>query len=238
EFDLLDESVERIRRMLQQFALCEMPEAQPQQIRLLEALQQEVFARADRAGPQVGAPAEELSALTDFQAPGEPPSAAAMQAEPAAEPSFSLISQTSEDHGSETSLFEHRAVGDSGAEPLPRDDIDSDLLPVFLEEGSDVLPQMQQALREWQADPADPQPAQLMLRHLHTLKGSARMAGAMALGQHLHEMESQIQRLTGGESPSYADIDELLAHMDAGLQMFEHLQHPPAPGATSTGDAP
>src|SRR5690606_35405964 len=85
---------------------------------------------------------------------------------------------------------------------------------------------------------ADPQPAQLMLRHLHTLKGSARMAGAMALGQHLHEMESQIQRLTGGESPSYADIDELLAHMDAGLQMFEHLQHPPAPGATSTGDAP
>src|SRR5690606_25545316 len=44
--------------------------------------------------------------------------------------------------------------------------------------------------------------------------------------------------LTGGESPSYADIDELLAHMDAGLQMFEHLQHPPAPGATSTEDAP
>src|SRR5690606_22048967 len=62
---------------------------------------------------------------------------------------------------------------------------------------------------------------------------SARMAGAMALGQHLHEMESQIQRLMGAGSPSYADIDELLTHMDAGLQMFEYIQHPPAAGTVS-----
>src|SRR5690606_30012053 len=226
EFDLLDESVVRIKHMLQQFALCEMPEEQPQQISLLKALQQEVFARADRAGPQMAVPSEEPEVY-------EAPSFTVTHPAPEIASSISETPSQPEGGDPEVSLFEHRAVDDSGTEPLPRDELDSDLLPVFLEEGNDMLPQMQQALREWQTEPAHTQPAQAMLRYLHTLKGSARMAGAMALGQHLHEMESQIQRLMGAGSPSYADIDELLTHMDAGLQMFEYIQHPPAAGTVS-----
>ncbi len=226
EFDLLDESVELIKSMLQKFALCEMPAAQPAQIRLLKDLQKEVFARADREGPQ--APSSQgVMAESDEEATvsaSDSSSTTALSLEDFSKPEHSMFGQVAED-GEDKALI--------------KDEIDADLLPVFLEEGNDVLPQMQQALREWQADPQNNLPAHALLRHLHTLKGSARMAGAMTLGQHLHEMESQIQHLAGTGVVSSSDVGELLAHMDAGLQMFEQIQHPqPAPAASSAANVP
>jgi chemosensory pili system protein ChpA (sensor histidine kinase/response regulator) len=111
-----------------------------------------------------------------------------------------------------------------------RDELDADLLPVFLEEGSDMLPQIGSALRSWQETPSDVKPSQAILRHLHTIKGSARMAGAMVLGQHMHEMESHIEVIlqSGASAISRHTIDELLAHYDRGVQMFDNLRNPQA----------
>ncbi|WP_211460716.1 hybrid sensor histidine kinase/response regulator [Collimonas silvisoli] len=111
-----------------------------------------------------------------------------------------------------------------------RDELDADLLPVFLEEGSDMLPQIGSALRSWQETPSDAKPSQAILRHLHTIKGSARMAGAMVLGQHMHEMESHIEVIlqSGPSATSRHTIDELLSHYDRGVQMFENLRNPQA----------
>ncbi|MDP5008694.1 MAG: response regulator, partial [Glaciimonas sp.] len=123
-----------------------------------------------------------------------------------------------------------------------RDDLDADLLPVFLEEGHDILPQIGGALRDWQQEAGTSNNAmpvatiQAILRHLHTIKGSARMAGAMVLGQHMHEMESQIevisQRSKGnadsvrsGEELQF-EIEELLTHYDHGVQLFDNLHLP------------
>jgi chemosensory pili system protein ChpA (sensor histidine kinase/response regulator) len=109
------------------------------------------------------------------------------------------------------------------------DEIDADLLPVFLEEGADLMPQIGQALRTWQRNPQDLAQAQLLLRVLHTTKGSARMAGAMRLGQHAHEIETHIENMLHAGSATPQAFEELLAHYDHALQLFEQLQQPAAP---------
>jgi chemosensory pili system protein ChpA (sensor histidine kinase/response regulator) len=108
------------------------------------------------------------------------------------------------------------------------DELDPDLLPVFLEEGADLLPQIGEALRTWQHNPADTAQAQSLLRLLHTTKGSARMAGAMRLGQHCHEIETHIENMVHAGSATPQAFDELLAHYDHALLLFEQLQQPDA----------
>ncbi len=78
-----------------------------------------------------------------------------------------------------------------------RDVIETDVLPIFLEEAADLFPQAGEELRAWRRDPASGG-AHKMRRTLHTFKGSARMAGAMRLGELAHRMES---RLFEGETP-------------------------------------
>src|SRR5258708_29020531 len=75
-----------------------------------------------------------------------------------------------------------------------RDDIDAELLPVFLEEAQELVPQIAGDLRDWKANPSDGKLADAVKRGLHTLKGSARMAGAIRLGELTHLMESRIER--------------------------------------------
>ncbi|MBJ7310555.1 Hpt domain-containing protein [Rugamonas sp. CCM 8940] len=125
----------------------------------------------------------------------------------------------------------------AAAPALFHDEIDADLLPVFLEEGADLLPQVGQLLRAWHAAPADASQAQSLLRILHTLKGSARMAGAMRLGQHAHEIETHIENMVHAGSATPQAFDELLAHYDHAMLLFEQLQHPPAQTAPSRADS-
>ncbi|SFL46849.1 Hpt domain-containing protein [Rugamonas rubra] len=124
----------------------------------------------------------------------------------------------------------------AAAPALFHDEIDADLLPVFLEEGADLLPQVGQLLRAWHAAPADAAPAQSLLRILHTLKGSARMAGAMRLGQHAHEIETHIENMVHAGSATPQAFDELLAHYDHAMLLFEQLQQAPADAAPSPAD--
>ncbi|HEY0491708.1 MAG TPA: Hpt domain-containing protein [Telluria sp.] len=109
------------------------------------------------------------------------------------------------------------------------DEIDADLLPVFLEEASDLLPEIGQGLRQWQQNPQDTAAVQGVLRALHTVKGSARMAGAMRLGQHTHEIETQIENMVHAATSAPAAFDELMVNYDQAMVLFEQLQQPAAP---------
>ena len=111
-------------------------------------------------------------------------------------------------------------------EPVPHDELDPDLLPVFLEEAADLLPQIGNGLRQWQHNPQDPAPAQGLLRTLHTVKGSARMAGAMRIGQHTHELETQVENMVHAGTTAPAAFDELMANYDTALALFEQLVQP------------
>ena len=122
------------------------------------------------------------------------------------------------------------------------DELDPDLLPVFLEEGADLFPQIGNGLRQWQQNPQDGAAAQGLQRALHTVKGSARMAGAMRLGQHAHELETQVENMlhagAGALGANPAAFDELLANYDAALLLFEQLQQPSTPAQAAAAAAP
>ncbi len=121
---------------------------------------------------------------------------------------------------------------------LVDDELDADLLPVFLEEGADLLPQVGAALRAWQQAPGETVHANTLQRVLHTLKGSARMAGAMRLGQHAHEIETHVENMANAGSATPHAFEELLAHYDHALLLFEQLQHPRSAAAAPVSDAP
>jgi chemosensory pili system protein ChpA (sensor histidine kinase/response regulator) len=133
----------------------------------------------------------------------------------------------SHDAGKSTPAERTQAAGARSSEPSG-DVIDPELLDIFLEEGRDLLPQVGESLYKLQKAPGDTALIQYLLRPLHTIKGSARMAGAMRLGQHMHDLESRIGDMMRDGEPSAAMIDDLLARYDQGLQLFDALQLPVA----------
>jgi chemosensory pili system protein ChpA (sensor histidine kinase/response regulator) len=245
DFDTLEQSTERLKLMLQKFALGEMPPYEPEYARLLASLQQDIETRADVSFRNHPTPWQEFlptGSNSDAGAYGEPhaeainptftPDAiAAVPGEKSDTETPGLLASSTEIVDSvpfEEPVFvsENDAATDSAL--VLKDELDADLLPVFIEEGRDMLPQLGAALRSWQEEPENAGSPQSMLRLLHTLKGSARMAGAMGLGQDLHEMETRIENLMRLGSPSPLAFEDLLVRYDHALHLFELLQNPQA----------
>jgi len=107
-----------------------------------------------------------------------------------------------------------------------RDDVDSQVLSIFLDEAAELFPQTGEELRAWRRTPADETLVARLRRTLHTFKGSARMAGAMRLGQLAHLMESRLEEDKIAVSPQLFDaLDEDLDHIAYlldGLRRGEH----------------
>ncbi len=217
EFDTLEQSVERLKLMLQKFALGEMPSHEREYARLLDSLRHDIEARA-----------ENHAAVVESEVDHAPERHFEIKLEPAAQAGRELNPDVASSAPLPEPVFVTEA--DVSADPAvtPKDELDADLLPVFFEEGRDMLPQMGLVLRGWQEQPVNLALPQSMLRSLHTLKGSARMAGAMGLGQHLHDMETRIENLMRLGTPSPLAIEELQLRYDQALHLFELLQNPQA----------
>lgn len=114
------------------------------------------------------------------------------------------------------------------------DAIDPDLFPIFEEEGAELMPQLGSSLRMWAQRPEQREPRDQVLRALHTLKGSARLAGALQLGELAHRMESEVEYL-GHDNIATADIDALLHRFDSMQARFDTLR---ATGGFAPADAP
>jgi chemosensory pili system protein ChpA (sensor histidine kinase/response regulator) len=102
-----------------------------------------------------------------------------------------------------------------------RDDIDAQLLPIFLEEAQQLLPLIGSDLRDWKASPQEQKVQQSLQRALHTLKGSARMAGAIRLGELTHVMESRIEAaLETGALPDtlFVELEEKMDRLSLDLE--------------------
>ncbi|MDB5874415.1 MAG: putative histidine kinase, CheA, partial [Ramlibacter sp.] len=103
------------------------------------------------------------------------------------------------------------------------DAIDPDLFPIFEEEAAELMPQMGGALRQWAARPDNRGARDEVLRALHTLKGSARLAGALRLGELAHRMESEIESI-GSEGAATANLEGLLHRFDGMQGNFDTLR--------------
>ncbi|MCW5634822.1 MAG: Hpt domain-containing protein, partial [Rubrivivax sp.] len=104
------------------------------------------------------------------------------------------------------------------------DAVDPELFPVFDEEAAELLPQLQNRLLEWHDHPGDRDAPAACMRTLHTLKGGARLAGAMRLGELAHRLETAIERLAARGPVHAADIEPLLLRSDRMATLLEALR--------------
>ncbi|MCH8498370.1 MAG: Hpt domain-containing protein [Marinobacter sp.] len=72
------------------------------------------------------------------------------------------------------------------------DELDQEVLEIFLEEAGEILDQLEQLFSDWRKEPANTYFNQEGQRALHTLKGGARLSQLAALGDLAHELESRL----------------------------------------------
>jgi chemosensory pili system protein ChpA (sensor histidine kinase/response regulator) len=104
------------------------------------------------------------------------------------------------------------------------DAVDAELFPIFEEEGQELIPELQSRMREWMRRPTEAAAASACMRTLHTLKGGARLAGAMRLGEMAHRLETAIEHLVGRGHASADDVERLVGRVDAIETRFEMLR--------------
>ena len=128
-------------------------------------------------------------------------------------------------------------------QPLNRDDIDLDILEIFIAEADELLEGIDQALQSWQGDWGSVESVDNLKRLLHTLKGGARMAGLEQLGTLSHAMENDILVLESNRSELNSDIfsrllrqqDSLTAGLSVARQLFDSGEPVPVREPASVG---
>ena len=124
---------------------------------------------------------------------------------------------------------EERSVSTQDAKKRAiQDDLDEQLLPIFLEEADELYPQLVGALSAWRENPDNSDEglkiARKLQRSLHTLKGSARMAGAMRLGELTHRVEDCLDAAVAEGKQDTALLDELENYFDRIGSVLEKLR--------------
>ncbi|MGB4812046.1 MAG: Hpt domain-containing protein [Methylophilaceae bacterium] len=122
----------------------------------------------------------------------------------------------------------HNVAKTIAVDQLKVTSIDQELLSLFLEEARDLMPQVGRDLRGWRANPHELEFSDSLQRALHTLKGSARMAGLSILGDSVHLMEDRVIHALKS-SVTERDFDEVFAEFDRIGYMLEDVS-----GVTST----
>ncbi len=213
--------------------LAEMPPEPPLEPELAAELVAEEAAEEALVGAELVDEAELEADLAEPQAveaeAAEPVQVAPEQAVPAS------AEEESEASVDVSRLALPEAPTPENMEGAPADELDEQLLPIFFEEFDELNEAISTSLREMRASPTDAEPAQALARTLHTLKGSARMAGAMRLGQYVHNLESHLQ--TAGATVSGALVDDLESGLDHIALMIEQLKNPQTAPAAPAKDA-
>ena len=96
---------------------------------------------------------------------------------------------------------------------LDASQVDQELLTMFIEEAREIVPEIGTELRAWRASPKQIAHPDALQRALHTLKGSARMAGQATLGDSIHELEDQVIRSLKSNTAE-PDFDNMFIELD------------------------
>jgi chemosensory pili system protein ChpA (sensor histidine kinase/response regulator) len=151
------------------------------------------------------------------------------------------------------------AAPESAAEPEPAEsepvDFDPEVAAIFTDEATELIEASERALSDWRAQPNSPECRLGLKRPLHTLKGGARMAGIMPMGDLSHELETLVMLVDNGtvvaDGPLLdaiqASLDELARMREQvangrrvapARQMLERLHRLAKPGAKAPAPAP
>ena len=118
-----------------------------------------------------------------------------------------------------------RPFSSSGFQMVPSDDIDDEIREVFVEEVQDELIGLAKYYPAWKNDPNDFEKLKPVRRSFHTLKGSGRLVGALAIGEFSWKVENMLNRALDKSIPTspamIACLDEAIAALPqllAGLK--------------------
>ena len=116
--------------------------------------------------------------------------------------------------------------------------LDEELLDLFLEEGQELLEHSDDLLQQWRENPEDHQLVTALQRDIHTIKGSARMAGLNPVGEVAHVLEDLLENIAGGQQQATtASLDTLEAGCDHLHAMLEAVaKRQPLPARTALAD--
>ncbi|MHB8815996.1 MAG: hybrid sensor histidine kinase/response regulator, partial [Steroidobacteraceae bacterium] len=118
------------------------------------------------------------------------------------------------------------AADTSAAEELVEEppDFDPEVAAIFTEEALELIDASEHALSDWRHKPGSPESATALKRPLHTLKGGARMAGIIAMGDLSHELETLVIQAEGGSvAVDGAVFDVIQASLDELARMRESV---------------
>lgn len=102
---------------------------------------------------------------------------------------------------------------------------DAELLAIFLEEAEEVLTAADDELLTWKANTEEKTPLRVLQRHLHTLKGGARMAVVASLGDLGHELEFLYEDLVNNRYQATQVLIDLLQRChDRLAEMIDDLK--------------
>jgi chemosensory pili system protein ChpA (sensor histidine kinase/response regulator) len=169
---------------------------QPALLTRLRALETQVDAMIAREASETSASAI-IPGMIDLSAPVETPPPAAAAPAPVAAPAV------------------------AAAEPAPAEEFDHEIANIFSEEATELLEAAQTSLSAWNADRRDSQRVAELQRQLHTLKGGARMAGIIAMGDLSHELETLVLQIDTG---SVAGDDHAHTVMQASLDELARMR--------------
>ena len=214
------ESINALEAMVGAIRSHKSPKPAKQLIRSLQALLKHARAAREQAEAVKAAEAEAVAAAAIDVAPAE------AATEPAQMPDEVPAAAIAAAHAPLTPETDRRVIND---------DLDEQLLPIFMEEAQDLFPQIGEQLRDWRANPQSGEISHSLQRSLHTLKGSARMAGAMRLGELTHHMETRVVAATEGGELAPTLFDELETEFDRLGDALERLR---TGGAEVVAEAP
>ncbi|HXZ54873.1 MAG TPA: Hpt domain-containing protein [Burkholderiales bacterium] len=204
---MVGEAIDTLEAMVSGVVELRVPQPVPSLIALLE-----------RVGEGAGASLPEAGQAGAADAP----------ASYAAEPE--LAEPASEIHEADPAA-EEGALEDLELEITPErrqrrldDDLDPELMQIFLDEAHELVPSVGAAMRDWRDNPDNPALGQALQRVLHTLKGSSRMAGAMAMGELTHHMETRVENALAVKTLPASLFEDLETSWDRMGVLFDRLQ--------------
>ena len=108
--------------------------------------------------------------------------------------------------------------------PAVSADYDPEIAGIFAEEAGELIEHAEQALQAWGADRANGAHLDALKRPLHTLKGGARMAGVVAMGDLAHELETLVNQIELGTVRADESAQAVLvASLDTIAQMRDAI---------------
>ena len=117
------------------------------------------------------------------------------------------------------------------AAPLA-EEFDHEIANIYSEEATELLEAAETSLTAWNRDRKDKERVAELQRHLHTLKGGARMAGISAMGDLSHELETLVIQIDSG---SVAGDDHAHTVMQASLDELARMRDQVSKGTLPAG---